>query len=157
MERTTSETSEAYSDVFEEEMPDQFADDEVSDVASIRSGMTLILSRNTDSLPGEDCQEEEAYIQGKWLHTGIGSMPTAILKLHMQKVNTNTICFMQVQLRLSVLYPCPQVQTLLASLAAYAVLASGTPARSLDCQKCEGPTSCTLVALVLSCRNLISS
>ena len=135
MERTASETSQAYSDVFDEDMPDQFADDEVSDVASIRSGMTLVLSR---SLPGKDCQKEEAYIQGKWPHTGIGSMPTAIVNLHMRKKQLIKICLMQVQMRLSVLYPCPQVQTLLASLAACAVLASGNPARSLVCQKCEG-------------------
>ena len=65
IERTASEASEAYSDVFEDEMPDQFADDEVSDATSIRSGMTL--SRAPDHLPGKDCQQEEAYTQGKWL------------------------------------------------------------------------------------------
>lgn len=75
MEHAASEVSEAYSDVFEEEMPDQSADDEATDAASIRSGMTL--SRIPDNLPGEDFPEDEAYIQGKWLIIGIQSMPTA--------------------------------------------------------------------------------
>lgn len=72
MEHAASEVSEAYSDVFEEEMPDQSANDEASDAASIRSGMTL--SRSPDILPGEDFPGDEAYIQGKWLAIGIQFM-----------------------------------------------------------------------------------
>ena len=87
MEHAASEVSEAYTDVFEEEMPDQSADAQASDAASIRSGMTL--SRSLDNLPGEDCQEEKAYIRSKWLDIWIQFMPTATVRLYMLKTNTN--------------------------------------------------------------------
>lgn len=139
MEHAASEVSEAYSDVFEEEMPDQSADDEASDAASIRSGLTL--SHSPHNLPGEDSQEEEAYIRGKWLNIRI----RFVLYFICEKQTLIIASLMQVQLRLNVLYPCLQVQTLLASLAAYAVLASGNPSKSLVCQKCEGQISVPLL------------
>lgn len=78
MEHAASEVSEAYSDVFEEEMPDQSADD-ASDTASIRSGMTLSCSRYNQS--AEDYQEDEAYTQGQWLSIGMQSMLIANIDL----------------------------------------------------------------------------
>ena len=65
MEHTPSEVSEAYSDVFEEEIPEQFADDEATDAPSVRSAMTL--ARSPDDPSNQDFQYEEAYIQGEKL------------------------------------------------------------------------------------------
>lgn len=124
MEHAGSEESEAYSDVFEEEMPDQSADD-ASDTASIRSGMTLSCSRYNQS--AEDYQEDEGYTQGQRLSIGMQSMLIANIDLIVAALT-------QVQLRHSVSPPCPQLQTLLISLAAYAVLVSGN-------QTCKGHIS----------------
>lgn len=123
-EHAASEVSEAYSDVFEEEMPDQFAD-HASDTASIRSGMTL--SRSPDNQSAEDYQQDEAYTQGQWLTVETECMLIANIDLIVAALT-------QVQLRHSVSPPCPQLQTLLISLAAYAVLASGN-------EKCKGHIS----------------
>lgn len=119
MDHAASEVSEAYSDVFEEDMPDQSADD-ASDAASIRSGMTL--SCIPDNQPAEDYQEDEAYTQGQWLTIGTQSMLIA-------NKDPSVAALTQVQLRHSVSPRCPQLQTLLISLAAYAVLASGNQKR----------------------------
>lgn len=62
MEHAPSEVSEAYSDVFEEEIPEQSADGDASEIASVRSVMTL--SCTPDGLSDQDFQHEEAYIQG---------------------------------------------------------------------------------------------
>ena len=68
MEHAPSEVSEAYSNVFEEEMPEhaQSTDDAASDAASIRSAMTM--SHSPEGLSVQEWQSEEAYIPlaGKW-------------------------------------------------------------------------------------------
>ena len=63
MEHAPSEVSEAYSDVFEEEIPEQSADDDASDAASVRSAMTL--ARSQEDKSDQHFQYKEAYIQGE--------------------------------------------------------------------------------------------
>ena len=99
MEHAASEVSEAYSDVFEEEMPDQSADD-ASDTASVRSGMTL--SRSPVNQSAEDFQEDEAYTQGQRLSIGMQSMLTA-------NIDLTVAALTQVELQRSVSPPCPQL------------------------------------------------
>ena len=64
MERAASEVSEAYSEVFEEDMPQPAPDDDMSDAASVRSSiMSVNISPEPLWQPGADYAPSHA--QGK--------------------------------------------------------------------------------------------
>lgn len=123
MEDAPSEVSEVYSDVFEQEISEQSAHDDASDIISVRSAMGL--SRSQEGLSDQDYQTEEAYIQGKRL-----AIYTCGINANCKHAKNLIIAScMQVQLR-HTLHLCPQMQTLIASLAAYEVRVSSILVRS---------------------------
>lgn len=62
MQRTPSEVSEAYSDVFEEDIPQQSAEDNASETASIKSVLTV--SQNLEGSSDQDADRHQTYMQG---------------------------------------------------------------------------------------------